>query len=110
MSREKSSVGYVMDLLKVLNKGDSFYTDSIPTTATSYAQTYGVKIRTAKILIVEDHLGIDPKARFITKVTILENGKGNISKRSTNKQSQIDEIIYLKQKIDKLIESFEMDE
>jgi hypothetical protein len=71
MSRQKSSVGHVMDLLKTLKKGESFYADSIPTTATSYAQAYGVKIRTAKVLVVEEHLGNDPKARFLTKVTIV---------------------------------------
>ena len=60
-----------MDLLKTLNKGESFFTESIPTTVTSYATTYGVKVSTAKVLIVDEHLSNDPKAKFITKVTVL---------------------------------------
>lgn len=71
MPKEKSTQGKVMDLLKVLGVGDSFYTEMLPNQATSYAYKSGVKFSTKTVIVVEDITTDTPTTRRLTKITLI---------------------------------------
>ena len=70
MARKLTSVGKIMNLLTVLEPGDSFYAEGTHQQVTAYASHLKVKCSTSKILVIEDCTG-EPKVKFLIKVTIL---------------------------------------
>lgn len=70
MAKKKQN-GKVFDLLKTLEPGNSFYVETEPRVALSYAHSFGIKITTCNVLIVEEVNKEQPIIKKITKVTLI---------------------------------------
>jgi len=71
VKRKRKPPGIIMDLLKLLPSGYSFYTENCPKAVQSYCSLYKVKAITDIVLVVSDYTKPNPAVTKITRVTIL---------------------------------------
>lgn len=70
MSRPKTRVGFTMDLLTKLKKGEYFFAEMTTAQATAYSSSMGIKIQTKKVMLIEDYIGNKPQLKTLLKITV----------------------------------------